>query len=212
MKNVTLYMILDIHTHHAAPQPEAVVCCSPETFSPVEGQLYSVGIHPWTVAGGVTDEMWEKLEEALAQPQVVALGECGIDIPKGGMLFKQMQVFKRQIDLSEKLGKPLVIHSVKAQDIIIGIKKDLNPRQPWLVHGFRGKPTIAKMFTDAGICLSFGEHFNEASLASLPDEFIFAETDESQLSIEDIIAHMSAVRGADLTHIISTNTSRFLSL
>ena len=204
-------MILDIHTHHAAPQPEAVICCSPEDFAPAEGQLYSVGIHPWTVAEGVTDEMWEKLTAALASPQVVALGECGIDIPKGGALFRQMQVFKRQIDLSESLGKPLIIHSVKAQDIIIGIKKDLQPKQPWLVHGFRGKPTVAKMYTDAGILLSFGERFNEASLPTLPDEFIFAETDESQLSIEDIISHMSAVRGQDLTNLIGANTDRFLN-
>ena len=204
-------MILDIHTHHAAPQPEGVICCSPENFSPIEGQFYSVGIHPWAVAEGVADETWEKLETALSHPQVVALGECGIDIPKGGMLFRQMQVFKRQIDLSEKLCKPLIIHSVKAQDIIIGIKKDLQPKQPWLVHGFRGKPTIAKMYTDAGIFLSFGERFNESSLASLPEEFIFAETDESQLPIEQIIANLSVVKGRDLTDLIAANTSRLLS-
>ena len=203
-------MILDIHTHHDAPQPEGVICCSPENFSPIEGQFYSVGIHPWTVAEGVTDEMWQKLETALSHPQVVALGECGIDIPKGGMLFRQMQVFKRQIDLSERLCKPLIIHSVKAQDIIIGIKKDLQPKQPWLVHGFRGKPTIAKMYTDVGIFLSFGERFNESSLASLPEEFIFAETDESQLTIEEIIARMSAVKNKDLTETIAANTNRFL--
>ena len=202
--------ILDIHTHHASPQPEAVICCSPDNFSPVEGQLYSVGIHPWTVAEGVTDEIWEKLEEALSHPQVVALGECGIDIPKGGMLFKQMQVFKRQIDLSEKLGKPLIIHNVKAQDIIIGIKKDLRPTQPWLVHGFRGKPTIAKMFTDAGIYLSFGEYFNEATIAEIPENYIFAETDESQLTINQIIKRISAARCKDLLEIISVNTSNFL--
>ena len=202
--------ILDIHTHHAAPQPEGVISCSPEAFSPIEGQLYSVGIHPWDVAEGITDEVWDRLETALSHPQVVALGECGIDIPKGGVLFRQMQVFKRQIDLSEKMCKPLIVHSVKAQDIIIGIKKDLNPAQPWLVHGFRGKPTIAKMYADAGIFLSFGEFFNEASLASLPDEFIFAETDESQLSIEKIILNISTVKGHDFTDIIASNTAKLL--
>ena len=204
--------ILDMHTHHAAPQPEGVICCGPEEFEPVEGQLYSVGIHPWAVAQGVDELVWKKLEAALAHPQVVALGECGIDIPKGGVLFKQMLAFKRQIELSEKVGKPLVIHSVKAQDIIIGIRKDMKPSQPWLVHGFRGKPTIAKMYADAGISLSFGEHFNEETVVSLPDEAVFAETDESPLSIEEVISRLSAARGHDMTAAVAANCSRFLRL
>ncbi|MBD5357930.1 MAG: hypothetical protein HDR88_13130 [Bacteroides sp.] len=203
--------ILDIHTHHAVPQPEGIVCVSPEVFSPVDNQLYSVGIHPWHIADA-TDEIWEKLEIALENPQVVALGECGIDIPKGGPLFRQMQVFKRHIDLSEKIGKPLIIHSVKGQEIIIGLKKEFNPVQPWLIHGFRGKPTIAKMYLDAGIYLSFGELFNPDSLKSLPSEFIFAETDESTLTIEEIIARMSMARDTDMTETIATNTTRFLNL
>lgn len=204
--------ILDIHTHHSAPQPRGVICVAPEAFSPIGSQLYSVGIHPWDITNGITDQTWEKLEAALENPQAVALGECGIDIPKGGPLFRQMQLFKRQIDLSEKVAKPLIIHSVKGQEVIIGLKKEFKPTQPWVIHGFRGKPTIAKMYTDAGIFLSFGEFFNEDSLKSLPDEFIFAETDESVLSIEEIIARMSVARGIDLTETIAANTSRFLNL
>lgn len=204
--------IKDIHTHHTAPQAEALICTTPETFDPVENQLYSVGIHPWTTAGEVTDDTWEKLEAALSRPCVKALGECGIDIPKGGPLFRQMLVFKRQIELSEKIEKPMIIHCVKAQDIIIGIKKDMKPVQPWLVHGFRGKPTIAKMLTDAGIALSFGEYFNETTLKNLDKEFMFAETDESTLSIEEIISRLSEVRGEEVTSTIVANTARFLKL
>lgn len=205
-------MILDIHTHREAPQPEAVISCRPEEFSPVEGQLYSVGIHPWDVANGITPDTWKQLEEALAHPQVVALGECGIDIPKGGALYKQMLALKKEIEMSESFGKPLILHNVKAQEMLIGIKKDMKPVQSWLVHGFRGKPTVAKMLTDAGMLLSFGERFNDATLTALDKELIFAETDESALSIEEIIANMSAIRGEDLTPIIAVNTSRFLHL
>lgn len=202
--------ILDIHTHHTPPQPKGVICVTPETFSLVDNQYYSIGIHPWELTAGINDEVWEKLEIALEDPQVVALGECGIDIPKGGPLFRQMQVFRRQIELSEKIGKPLIIHSVKGQEIIIGLKKEFKPTQPWLIHGFRGKPTIAKMYIDADIYLSFGEFFNEESLINLPSEYIFAETDDSTLSIEEIIARMSEARGADLTSTIAANIIHFL--
>ncbi len=71
-----MYTILDIHTHHPAPQPNAVVCVSPDDFNPIENQLYSVGIHPWKTADALSDDIWEKLEAAAEHPQVVAIGDA----------------------------------------------------------------------------------------------------------------------------------------
>ncbi len=204
--------ILDIHTHHPAPQPEAVVCVTPENFNPMEGQLYSCGIHPWDSAGEIPDSVWEALATAARHPQVKAIGECGLDLVKGGALFRQMQVMKRQIELSESVGKPLVIHCVQAHDIIIGMKRDMNPSQPWLVHGFRGKPTVARMLTDAGIWLSFGQHFNHASVQETPTEMLLAETDESAMPISEIITSLSVIKGHDLTDEIRCNALRWLAL
>lgn len=204
--------ILDIHTHHSAPQPDAVVSVSADMFNPIEGQLYSVGIHPWLTCGEIPDELWEKLEEAARHPQVVAIGECGIDLVKGGPLYKQMLVMKRQIELSEEVGKPLVIHCVHAHDMVIGLKKDLKPTQNWLVHGFRGKPTIARMFTDAGIWLSFGATFNDKSVGIVPSGMLLAETDESEVSIEDIITKLSVLSGRDVKSEIEQDSLVFLGL
>lgn len=201
---------LDIHTHHPAPQPLAVVSVSTEGFNPLEGQLYSIGIHPWLTEKTVTPQQWEELERLASLPCVAAIGECGIDNLKGGPLFKQLLVFKRHIDLSEKLGKPLIIHDVKAHDVIVGLKRDLKPMQKWLIHGFRGKPTVAKMMTDAGIYLSFGEKFNPQTPPNVPQHMILAETDESELSIREIINALSNNISKDMTRIIAENTANFL--
>lgn len=201
---------LDIHTHHPAPQPEGVINVSFSDFQPIEGQFYSVGIHPWTTETMLSAEDWEKFEKIAAQPCVVAIGECGVDKLKGGPLFKQLITFSRQIDISERLGKPLIIHDVKAHDVIVGLKRDKNPRQNWLVHGLRGKPTIAKMLTDAGIYVSFGEKFNSDTPHTVPENMILAETDESFLTIEQIIQNLSLNLGKDLTSIIEMNTREFL--
>lgn len=203
--------ILDIHTHHAPPQDEALVCITPDNCDILEVQWYSVAIHPWLTASPIASASWESLERLASMPNVKAIGECGIDKLKGGPLFMQMQAMKRHIELSERLRKPLVIHCVKAHDVIIGMKKDLKPEMPWVVHGFRGKPSVAKMLTDAGIFLSFGPSYNPDSLLAIPDEMILAETDEADTTIGEVIAALSQTKGEDLTGLIAGNSSRFLT-
>lgn len=205
-------MISDIHTHKPAPYPEGVVSMASLDATMFEGQLYSVGIHPWNTISDIEESSFDRLTELALNPQIVAIGECGIDLSKGGALFKQIQVFKRQIDLAEQVRKPLIIHCVKASDIILGLKRDLKPVQPWIIHGFRGKPSLAKQFTEKGCYLSFGQNFNPDSLLVTPNNLILAETDESILTITEIIGKMSEVADKDLTPDILNNSSCVLNL
>lgn len=199
-------MILDIHTHRPAPYPDGVVSLRNFDVNPVEGQLYSAGIHPWDTVDVPGDDTFARLEKLAREKQVVMIGECGVDPAKGAPLFRQLQILKRQIDLSERLNKPLLLHCVKSADIIMGLKRDLNPRQPWIIHGFRGKPEQARQLTGKGIYLSFGEKFNPATVISMPDDMILAETDESLLSITEIIEALSRAAGRDLSSAIAANT------
>lgn len=203
---------LDIHTHHPAPQPEGVISMGTEDFHPMEGQFYSVGIHPWSTKTDLSPEEWTAFKSIVSRPEVVAIGECGVDLLKGGPLFRQLQIMKRQVEISEEIGKPLIIHDVKAHDIILGLKRDLKPEQKWMVHGFRGKPTLARMLTDAGIWISLGERYNPETLTTMPQEMLLAETDESPKSIEEIISGMSEILEFDLTETILRNSSRFLGM
>lgn len=207
--------ILDIHTHHTAPQPRAVISLrvgGEQTLPVIEtGQAYSAGIHPWDTVNEIPEAEWNRLENLATLPQVVAVGEAGVDLNlSGGALFRQMQVFKRQILLSEKLLKPMVIHNVKGTDIIVGLKKDLKPKQHWAIHGFRGKPEVAYMLRRPGIYFSFGAVFNADTLRDMPDELILAETDESDMTIKEVIASISEVKGRDMTSTIAYNTRKFL--
>lgn len=208
-------MIIDCHTHRPYPAPDAIISTSPIGFLPLDGQKWSVGLHPWHLdlfcdgSMRVKEEIWVEMVAAAANPQVVAIGECGIDMIKGGLLATQMLAFRRQALLAERLRKPLVIHSVKAHDIIVGLKKDIRPLQPWIIHGFRGKPSIAGIYLDAGCLLSYGEKFNPESLAVTPPERLLAETDESPLPIADIIKRLEFSADRDLENIIIENGKIF---
>lgn len=205
-------MIIDIHTHHSLPAPLALRSCSvgelpaPQAFP---GQLYSVGFHPWDLTDeGIADEQWEKFEEALHRPDVAAVGEAGIDLSRGPVLFRQRELFRRQAEAAERVGKPLVIHCVRAQEHIIGYHKELRPKVPWVIHGFRGKPTVAEMFLREGLWLSFGPQFNPDSLLSTPLDWILAETDDSPSTIEDILMKLRQIRPQLTGELIAENTLR----
>lgn len=203
-------MILDIHTHRMAPYPEGLVNADFSDFKPVEGQYYSVGIHPWDTSAAITPEMFETLEKTAAHKAVLAVGECGVDLLKGGPMFRQLQVFRNHVEISERVGKPMIIHAVKATDIIMGLKRDLQPSQQWIIHGFRGKPQTAGMLLKAGILLSFGPKFNVDTVAILPPGSILAETDDSIETIEEVIAGLSVAANRDLTPEITDATNRVL--
>lgn len=200
-------MILDIHSHKPALYPEGVVSLDNLETPMLEKQLYSVGLHPWDSVEEISEETFMRMEKIAESPCVAAIGECGVDLLKGGPLFRQLQIFKRQIELSESLKKPLIIHCVKGADIILGLKRDLNPAQPWILHGFRGKPALADQLTAKGIYLSFGENFNPDTLRQMPEDKILAETDDSILTITEIIEAMSNAAGRDLTPQIISNIS-----
>lgn len=206
--------ILDIHTHHSVPQPEGVVSLrvrkEGESYLLEPHQAYSVGIHPWDTVADEIESRFSLLETLASQPGVVAIGEAGIDLNVGGPLFRQLQIFREHVELSEELQKPLIIHNVKGHDIIIGAHRDLRPSQKWAIHGFRQKPEVAQMFIRAGFYLSFGAEFNPETLAAMPRERILAETDDSELSIQEVIKKLSEVRGEEMLPLIKENTRIFL--
>ena len=209
-------MILDIHTHSLSPDPCAIIDISvapediesklhiPEGYGPE--QRFSVGIHPWLLKEDVSDDMYGIIEELAARPEIAVIGEAGIDLPKGGPLFRQMLVFKKLVEISERVKKPLLIHNVKANEIIIGIHKEMRPSQPWIIHGFRSKPTVAQMMLREGFHLSFGPLFNPVTVHNTPPERLLAETDDSGLPISEVLHRISDARGTDITHYVAENT------
>lgn len=208
-------MILDCHTHKNPPVPDAIISTSPIGFVAQGSQLWSTGLHPWDLPlycadnMRIKDEIWVELVAAAASPYVVAVGECGIDLSHGGILASQMLAFRKQALLAERLKKPLMIHAVKAHDIVAGMKKDINPEQPWIIHGFRNKPTIAEIYLKAGCYLSFGEKFSPETLDMTPADKILAETDESVLSIDSIIMRLEESAQKPLRKVIMENGKIF---
>ena len=159
---------IDIHTHQRK-EGKTIINCYPSDFYPQEGLWYSVGIHPWYVSEVSFNNDFRNLEKALVNPQVLALGECGLDKRCDKDLNLQIKIFEQQIKLSEKIRKPMILHVVHAFNEIIALYREFSPHQPWIIHGFRGKAEIAKQLLKEGLYLSIGEHYSQQSLSVISE-------------------------------------------
>ena len=175
----------DIHTHRTGAGNASGFCllsCTPDEF---------------------VEETWHLLEEAVRHPQVLAVGEAGVDKLAAAPLPLQETVFERQALLAEETDKPLVIHLVKAVDELLRVRKRLLPRVPWVVHGFRGKAALAQELLHHGFYLSFGEKYQEGALNAVPLSRLFLETDESLESISRLYVRAAAVRQLSVEELVT---------
>ena len=201
----TYTMYVDIHTH----QPKQVdgIFIQSLNISEAESVLsldhqgyYSIGIHPWFVNQG-SQASFQLLEKLALENRVVGIGECGLDKHSTVTLEEQSLVFEKQIELSEKLQKAMIIHCVACFNELLEIKKRINPTQLWIIHGFRGKPELAKQVLKANCALSFGAYFNVESVKLTPLDKLYVETDESSLSISEIYSQIAIVKGCRMEEL-----------
>ena len=199
---------IDFHTHQVPVEQDVVAV--------VDGRD-TWGIHPWRASLSPVPSpegkgelksfpSGEDLGEASGKGlgKFLAIGECGLDALKGPSMSVQEEVFVRQVRLSEELGKPLIIHCVKALERLLHLRKSLNPKQSWMLHGFRGKPQQLRSLVDAGFFVSFGPQHNEESLLFCPAERLMLETDaDAESSIKEIYNNVAQKRGLDLTTLCS---------
>ena len=187
----------DIHTH----QPDcnfnqAIASFSIGTEPMNDRAVYaSVGIHPWFLTEDDADIRLQALQEAMKDSRILALGEAGLDKLKGPAFGIQTRIFREEIALAEKHRLPMVIHCVKAFNELIRLKKELMPGQPWIVHGFRGKASVAVELLRHGCWLSYSALYQEEALKVTPVSRLFIETDESGEPIESIYRRIAASLG-----------------
>ena len=200
-------MFVNIHSHKDTLTENSVIWNL--TFSEAEiifatnrKGFLSVGIHPW-FAEECNIELMVKLEQWSSDPRLVAIGECGLDKNSKVSLSIQMQAFEMQIALSEKVQKPIIIHCVGCFNELFEIRNRVNPVQTWIIHGFRGKPELAAQILKAGCALSFGEHYNAKSVRVTPIDRLFIETDESNISVEEIYRQIAAIKGCKVEELLA---------
>ncbi|NCC09994.1 MAG: hydrolase TatD [Bacteroidia bacterium] len=192
--------LLDIHTHETASS-QAIINCSatdflkenPQIFKPQSS--YSVGIHPLDITPEDIAQQLAMLRIVSLNPQIVAIGEVGLDYRASVSQLDQNQVLKEVIALAHERNLPLIIHCVKEIDHLLAIQKACRPQTPWIWHGFRGKKEQMKQLINHGFYLSYGAYYNEEALRKTPTERLFLETDTATVSIQTLLTQAAQIKG-----------------
>lgn len=199
---------IDIHVHDGKPSADTFIL---ESLMAHEGKMpenisgigYTYGIHPWFLNENNQKQLIISVENAIPNPDILAIGEAGFDKLRGPSPDLQRHVFEQQVKISEIHRKPLIVHCVRAWDELLLVQKRHKPKMPWMIHGFRGRVELAKQLLSKGMYLSFWFDFvlrPESSdlLRSLPENRIFLETDGADVDIRDIYKKVSG----DLSHSV----------
>jgi len=168
-----------------------------------KGVFAAVGLHPihlqkqeikeknFEVVTKAEKFDYEKYKTLAQNPNVVAIGEIGLDyyhIENDDQETKllQKQLFLKQLDLAEELQKPVIIHCRNAyQDIIDILKLKIENREltvKGIIHSFLGNYKQARQYREMGFKIAFNGIITFARdydkvILDAPLEDILLETD-----------------------------------
>ena len=114
----------------------------------------AIGIHPNHTAE-TTDEDWKAIAELVCQDDVVAIGETGLDRHwDDSPIEVQMNWFHRHIELSQKTGKPVLIHCRDAWEDLLPILRQTGKIRG-VIHAFSGTAEQMLACVELGFYISF---------------------------------------------------------
>ena len=116
----------------------------------------TVGLHP-TELDDYSDNFFDYLEELIKKDEVVGIGECGLDYYWDDSKKElQKKVFLKQIELSQKYNKPLIIHSRDAIGDTLEVLKSVGKPINGVMHGYSGSLEMAREFIKLGLKIGIG--------------------------------------------------------
>ena len=156
-----------------------------------ENVFAAVGIHP-NYCSTATDHDWERILAMLDLPEVVALGETGLDRYWDYTPFElQQEYFDRHIRTSQETGLPFIVHMRQCAQDILEMLQAARLRGPLrgVMHSFTGDTLMASNCLDLGMYISFAgmvtfkknDALREVA-AMIPENRILLETDCPYLS------------------------------
>lgn len=136
-----------------------------------EGILFTIGIHPSSAADDPDLRHLSALADTIIHSGdsklLVGIGECGLDYYRMRQKREvQMNSFIFQIDLANRCGLPVIVHSRDAMEDTLEILRK-ESRNPGIMHCFPGDKNAAQKVLDLGMYISFAGNLTYRAAADL---------------------------------------------
>lgn len=190
---------IDLHTHHqdSAADVTPVYNLMLNEICALPSGLFSAGLHPWYADQLSPDALSLQLDQLAANPNMVSVGETGLDKVCAVPFQLQQDIFKLHLQKAVEKNKPVILHCVKAWDEMIEIVSGY--RLTGILHGYSGSLELTRRLLDKGFCFSVGKAILDPkskihrSIQEIPLTSLFCETDDSEISIQAIYEGVGAV-------------------
>ncbi len=150
----------------------------------------AAGVHPNNVDSASIENM-QALAELIAHPEIVAVGEIGLDYHRNSNTIEnQRKIFQQLISIASQEAKPIIVHARGASDDvmeILSLYKSEGIRGVW--HCFEGDWGLAQRILDLGFYIGFTGSITYTSdenildtIRQTPIDRILLETDTPYLT------------------------------
>lgn len=155
---------------------ERVICnaTGPKDWNKIlalKNVIRAVGIHPWYVSD-LPENIMADLENLLIQNPDTHIGEIGLDKCKNDF-YKQEEIFMLQLELAQKLKRPVHVHCVRAWGEMLPILKGHQDLK-YLFHGFSGDKNVIRFLSDFHAYFSVN---HAAKIPLIPADRLLIESD-----------------------------------
>jgi TatD DNase family protein len=169
----------------------------------------SAGLHPNHVAEAAADA-WDQVVALASRPDVVALGETGLDRHWDFTPFAmQEDNFARHLELARRVHKPVIIHCREAEaDVVRMLRADFDKHGPvhGVLHSFTGDWATAQAGLEMGLYVSFAGMLTYKNAQNIRD--VAAKVPLDRLLVETDCPYLAPVpiRGQrnEPAHVVHT--------
>jgi len=192
---------------------------------------FSCGVHPLNLEGGYD---YQTLRQLAAGPEVVAMGETGLDyFYQKDNLELQQESFRQHIRIGRELNKPVIVHTRDAREDTLAILEEEQAQEcGGVLHCFTEDIATAQRLLDIGFYISFSGIVTFRNAEALRDvaryvplDRMLIETDSPYLApvphrgkenqpayVRDVAEYLAVVKGVSLETLASATTANFAKL
>ena len=144
-----------------------------QTLKSISGIYHAVGVAPSEVTN--PGQNWiQTIEESVNLPNVVAVGETGLDYFKQfGDKHRQIELFITQLEIAQRYNKPVIIHNREAGRDLMEILSERMPDAGVILHCYSEDAQYAAKCLDKNMWFSFAGNLTYRNARNLHETVMF---------------------------------------